>query len=72
MPVKKKVVLQNSACYNGFSRYEIENCLGHILVCSVAGGGDMAGTVAIGIQDFDKIMGRNCFYIDKTYFIKEW
>ena len=32
----------------------------------------MARTVAIGIQDFEKIFERNCFYIDKTNFIKEW
>ena len=32
----------------------------------------MARTVAIGIQDFEKIVDRNCFYVDKTAFIKEW
>ena len=32
----------------------------------------MARTVAIGIQDFSKIRESNCFYIDKTSFIKEW
>ncbi len=32
----------------------------------------MARTVAIGIQDFEKIIGRNCFYVDKTDFIREW
>lgn len=32
----------------------------------------MARTVAIGIQSFDKIIEGNCFYIDKTAFIKEW
>ena len=32
----------------------------------------MARTVAIGIQDFEKIRVKNCFYIDKTSFIKEW
>lgn len=32
----------------------------------------MSRTVGIGIQDFGKIVGKNCFYIDKTHFIKEW
>lgn len=32
----------------------------------------MARTVAIGIQNFDKIIEENYFYIDKTSFIKEW
>lgn len=32
----------------------------------------MARTVAIGIQDFEKIVDRKCFYVDKTVFIKEW
>ena len=32
----------------------------------------MPKTVAIGIQDFYKIIEGDCFYIDKTYFIKEW
>lgn len=32
----------------------------------------MARTVGIGIQSFEKIIENNCFYIDKTYFIKEW
>lgn len=32
----------------------------------------MARTVGIGIQDFEKLMTRNCFYIDKTKFIMEW
>ena len=32
----------------------------------------MARTVGIGIQDFEKIIENNCFYVDKTYFIKEW
>lgn len=29
-------------------------------------------TVSIGNQRFDAIIERNCFYIDKTGFIKEW
>ena len=32
----------------------------------------MPETVAIGIQDFEKIRKNNIFYIDKTNFIKEW
>ena len=32
----------------------------------------MGRTVGIGIQDFEKIRKNNYFYIDKTYFIKEW
>ena len=31
-----------------------------------------ARTVAIGVQDFEKMIERNCFYVDKTGFIKEW
>ena len=32
----------------------------------------MGRTVAIGIQQFDKLIEKNCFYVDKTSFIKEW
>ncbi len=32
----------------------------------------MARTVAIGIQDFGDLIRKNCFYVDKTHFIKEW
>lgn len=32
----------------------------------------MARTIGIGIQSFEKIIEENCFYIDKTSFIKEW
>ena len=32
----------------------------------------MARTVSIGNQDFEKMIQRNCFYVDKTSFIKEW
>ena len=32
----------------------------------------MARTVAIGIQDFEKIVKNNYFYVDKTDFIREW
>ena len=32
----------------------------------------MARNVAIGIQNFEEVIKGNCFYIDKTNFIKEW
>ena len=32
----------------------------------------MARTVAIGIQDYAKLITEDIFYIDKTHFIKEW
>lgn len=32
----------------------------------------MARTVAIGVQDFETLIRDDCFYIDKTDFIKEW
>ena len=32
----------------------------------------MARTVGIGIQDFGEIIENKCFYVDKTFFIKEW
>ena len=32
----------------------------------------MARTVGIGIQSFREIIENNCFYIDKTDFIREW
>lgn len=32
----------------------------------------MTRTVAIGIQDFGDLIKHNCFYVDKTPFIKEW
>ena len=32
----------------------------------------MARTVAIGIQQFDELIKKNCFYVDKTDFIREW
>lgn len=28
--------------------------------------------VAIGIQNYNEIIEKNCFYVDKTAFIKEW
>ncbi|MDE7210594.1 MAG: ATP-binding protein [Lachnospiraceae bacterium] len=32
----------------------------------------MARTVSIGAQDFETIVSKNCFYVDKTDFIREW
>ena len=32
----------------------------------------MANNVAIGIQDFEKLINTKCFYVDKTDFIREW
>ena len=32
----------------------------------------MARTAAIGIQDFETVITKECFYVDKTNFIKEW
>lgn len=31
----------------------------------------MARTVSIGRQDFGRIVAEDCFYVDKTSFIKE-
>ena len=32
----------------------------------------MARTVGIGHQDFEQLRQLNCFYVDKTDFIREW
>ena len=32
----------------------------------------MRRNVAIGIQNYNEIIEHNCFYVDKTLFIKEW
>lgn len=32
----------------------------------------MARVVGIGHQDFETVIQKNCFYIDKTEFIREW
>ncbi len=32
----------------------------------------MKRTVAIRVQDFEKIRDRDAFYIDKTDFIRQW
>lgn len=39
------------------------------MVCEVKG---MARTVGIGHQDFEEVITKEIFYIDKTGFIKEW
>ena len=33
---------------------------------------NMARTVGIGIQNFEKLIIENSFYIDKTDFIRQW
>ena len=33
---------------------------------------EMARTVSIGNQDFESLRVKNCFYVDKTGFIREW
>ena len=32
----------------------------------------MAKTVSIGAQDFERLRMNDCFYVDKTDFIREW
>ena len=32
----------------------------------------MGRNVAIGIQNYSQIIENDCFYVDKTHFIKEW
>lgn len=32
----------------------------------------MARTVGIGHQDFEQVITKNIFYVDKTDFIREW
>ena len=32
----------------------------------------MGRNVAIGIQQFYEVIEKNCFYVDKTDFIREW
>lgn len=32
----------------------------------------MNNRIAIGIQDFEELRRKGCFYIDKTDFIREW
>ncbi len=49
----------------------MENAYSAILA-TVNQGNAMPKTVGIGIQDFRKVIERDCFYIDKTLFLKEW
>ncbi len=42
------------------------------MITSENGGRVMAKTVSIGTQDYAALIERDCFYIDKTDFIKEW
>lgn len=32
----------------------------------------MTRTIGIGHQNFEELVTKNLFYIDKTFFIKEW
>ena len=32
----------------------------------------MKRNIGIGIQNFEKLREKDCFYIDKTSFMKEW
>ena len=32
----------------------------------------MAKTISIGAQDFASLIENNCFYVDKTSFIRDW
>ena len=41
-------------------------------ISKITGGWIWQVTVSIGTQDFEKMIQRNCFYVDKTGFIKEW
>ncbi len=36
------------------------------------GGVFVGRIVAIGLQNYNEIIEKNCFYVDKTYFIKDW
>ena len=40
-----------------------------VLVWQFFHGGIMTRQVAIGIQQFDKLIEKKCFYVDKTDFI---
>ena len=35
-------------------------------------GGKFMRKVSIGKQDYESLITSGCFYVDKTYFIKEW
>ena len=32
----------------------------------------MARTSSIGQQDFESVISKDCFYVDKTAFLREW
>ena len=36
------------------------------------GGAGMPRTVSVGAQDFEELLMKNNFYVDKTHFIREW
>ena len=64
-----------------YFRVAINNFIVYNIVCgklaranniTVHGGVGMARTVSIGAQDFEELIRKHCFYIDKTFFIKEW
>ena len=50
----------------------MKNLTGILQGTATERGVDMAKTVAIGYQDFEKIRKKNLFYVDKTTFIREW
>ena len=50
----------------------MKNLTGILQGTATERGVDMAKTVAIGYQDFEKIRKKNLFYVDKTAFIREW
>ena len=35
-------------------------------------GGNVTKTVSIGLQDFGQVISEDRFYVDKTYFIRDW
>ena len=39
---------------------------------AVEGGRTMGKTISIGVQSFEFMRENECFFIDKTGFIKEW
>ena len=51
-------------CYNAQKK-------AYIMPKKALGGSGMARTLSIGRQDFEKLIERNNFYVDKTNFIKE-
>lgn len=43
-----------------------------IIVLEKPGGGKMGKTISIGARSFEFIREKDCFFVDKTGFIKEW